>query len=132
MTRIIRQDFNTNDFNKIMDGFLFGDAGISVPAGAVASLREHLVKWGVPLQKVFQAYFEREDNKRYDNLTERMEGFIDTLIKYSADLKADERKGFVIFWKEVAEIIKTDSLQLQVQYLENSCNYFIHEINKLS
>jgi len=132
MARIIRQDFNTNDFNKIVDGFLFGDAGISVPAGSVTSLREHLVQWGVPLQKVFQAYFEREDNVRYDNLTDKMEDFIKSLGKYSTDLKGEERKAFILFWNEVAEIIKADYLQLQVQYLANSCNYFIHEINKLS
>jgi hypothetical protein len=132
MPRIIRQDFSPADFNKILDEFLFQGAGIAVPAESITSFREYLVKWGVSLQKVFEAYFEREDNARYDNLTDRMKGFIQDISKYNVDLKGEERKAFLLFWNEIAEIIKADYLQLQVQYLANSCNYFIFEINKLS
>ncbi len=132
MLKIIVQGFNSNDFNKIVDGFLFGDAGISVPADSVASLRQHLVKWGVPLQKAFQAYFERTDNVRYDNLTEEMENFTKKLSKYNEGLQGVERKAFIMFWNEIADIITSDYTQLQNQYLKNCCRYFIFEIKKLS
>ena len=132
MVKIIVQGFNSNDFNKIVDWFLFGDAGISIPATSVAPLRQHLVKWGAPLQKVFQTYFERTDNVRYDNLTQEMENLTKKLSKYNDGLQGIERKAFILFWNEIADSITSDYTQLQNQYLKNCCRYFIFEIKKLS
>ena len=83
-------------------------------------------------QKMFHSYFEKEDNTRYDALTRRMESFAKKLIQYNEDLKGEERKVFILFWNEVAEMVKRDCMELQVQYLTNSCNYFIWEIGKLT
>ncbi len=131
MIKIILQDFTPKNFNKIVDEFLFHDLNISIPAESVTSLREHLVKWGEPVQKVFQAYFERTDNVRYDNLTEEMKNITKKLSKYNEGLQGIERKAFVLFWKEIADIITSDYNQLQNQYLKNCCRYFIFEMQKL-
>ena len=128
MIKIIIQDFSPSDFNKIVDEFLFHDAKISILAESVTSLRGHLVKWGVPLQKAFQAYFERTDNVRYDNLTQEMENLAKDLSKYNDGLQGMERKTFVLFWNEIADIITSDYTQLQNQYLKNCCRYFIFEL----
>jgi hypothetical protein len=128
MVKIIKQDFSPKDFNKIVDEFLFHDAKISIPAESVTSLRGHLVKWGAPLQKTFQAYFERTDNVRYDNLTQEMEILIKKLIIYNDALQGMERKAFVLFWNEIADIITSDYTQLRSQYLKNCCRYFIFEL----
>jgi hypothetical protein len=132
MVKIIKQDFSSDDFNKIVDGFLFHDTKISIPPESVTSLREHLVKWGTPLQKTFQAYFERTDNVRYDNLTERMETLSKKISTYNDGLQGMERKAFILFWKEIADIITNDYTQLQNQYLKNCCRFFIFEIKKLA
>jgi|SRR6185437_4933346 len=132
MVKIIKQEFSQGDFNKIVDGFLFHDTKISIPAESVTAMREHLIKWGAPLQKTLQAYFERADNVRYDNLTQRMENLAEKISKYNEGLQGMERKAFVLFWKEIADIITDDYTQLQNQYLKNCCRYFIFEVKKLS
>jgi hypothetical protein len=131
-TKIIKQDFSPDDFNRIVNEFLFSDTRISLPQESLVSVRDHLVKAGPSFQKVFQAYFEKSDNTRYDNLTRRMETFAKKLLKYNADLQGEERKTFILFWNELAQIIKSDYLAYQDNYLKNSCEYFIWEIGKLS
>jgi hypothetical protein len=132
MAKIILQDFSPKDFDKLVDEFLFSDGRVTIPAEALPPMREHLVKWGTPFQEMIQAYFERTDNVRYDNLTKRMENFAAKLQNHSVYLRGEEKKSFLLFWNEIADILRMDYMQLQDQYLENSCNYFIHEINKLS
>lgn len=94
-------------------------------------MQEHLVKAGPSFQKMFASYFAKEDNARYDDLTAKMVSFVKKLLKYNGDLQGEERKVFIMFWNEIAEIIKADYLQLNDQYLKNSCNYFVWEIGKL-
>lgn len=132
MRKIIKQDFSPDDFNQIVNEFLFSDTRVSLPQESLVSVRDHLVKAGPSFQKIFQAYFERADNARYDNLTRRMETFAKKLLKYNADLQGEERKAFILFWNELAQVIKSDYLTYQDNYLKNSCEYFIWEINKLS
>jgi len=126
MAKIILQDLSPKDFDRLVDEFL------SVHGEALPAMREHLSRWGKPFREMIQAYFERTDNMRYDNLTKRMEFLATNLRSYTAELKGQEKKVFLLFWNKIAEIIKTDYIQLQDQYLKNSCNYFISEINKLS
>lgn len=132
MAKIIKQDFSPDDFNQIVNEFLFSDTRVSLPQESLSVLKEHLIKAGPSFQKIFQAYFEREDNARYDNLTRRMETFAKKLLKYNTDLQGEERKVFILFWNELAQIIKSDYLTYQDNYLKNSCEYFIWEIGKLS
>ena len=87
---------------------------------------------GRSFSKVFQAYFERTDNARYDNLTQGMDDFADKLHEYISHVTGEEKKAFILFWNEIADSITHDYTQLQDQYLKNSCNYFISEISKLS
>jgi hypothetical protein len=131
MAKIIRRDFSPEYFNEMANEFLFSDTRVSLPEESLTSLKERLVKAGPSFQKVFQSYFEKKDNTRYDDLTRKMESFIKKIIKYNEDLKGEVREVFILFWNEVAETIKMDYLQLQDQYLTNSCNYFIYEISKL-
>ena len=132
MTKIIRKDFTIEDYKKVVQEFLFSDTRVSLSKESLLNLLEHLLKAGPSFQKVFIPYFEGIDNKRYDNLTSLMVSFSKRLMKYNGDLQGDERKVFILFWKEVGELIKADYLLLQDQYLKNSCNYFIYEINQLS
>ena len=132
MAKIIREDFTPEDFNQIVNEFLFSDSRVALPMESLTSLKEHLVKAAPSFQKVFHAYFESNDNTRYDALTRRMESFIKKILKYNEDLKGEERKIFILFWNEIAEIIHRDYITYQDQYLKNSCNYFIYEINKLA
>jgi len=133
MAKIIREDFSVEDFNRIVEEFLFTDTRISLPIEQLNSLKERLFKAGASFQKTFHSYFEFSDNTRYEYLTRREEAFIQKLHKYNEDLKSgEEREVFNLFWKVIAEMIKADCVELKVQYLTNSCNYFIWEINKLS
>lgn len=132
MRKIIKQDFSPDDFNQIVNEFLFSDTRVSLPQESLVSVRDHLVKAGPSFQKIFQAYFERADNARYDNLTRRMESFAKKLLKYNTDLQGEERKTFILFWNELAQTIKSDYLTYQDNYLKNSCEYFIWEIGKLN
>ena len=131
MAKIIRQDFTAEDFNIIVQEFLFADTKVDLSKESLLSLQEHLIKAGPSFQKMFASYFAKQDNARYDDLTAKMVSFSKKLIKYNTDLKGEERKVFILFWNEVAEIIKADYLQLNDQYLKNSCNYFVWEISKL-
>jgi len=132
MAKIIRQDFSTEDFNKMVHEFLFSDPKVSLSKESLLKLQEHLVKAGPAFKAIFTPYFEKTDNTRYDDLTRKMENFIKKIMKYSAALQGEERKALILFWNETADIITADCMQMQVQYLTNCCNYFIWEINKLS
>lgn len=132
MAKIIRNDFTAEDFNKLVQEFLYSDSRVSLPKESLLALQEHLVKAGPSFQKMFAAYFAKQDNTRYDDLTTKMVSFVKKLLKYNADLQGEERKVFLLFWNEIAEIIKADYMQLNDQYLKNSCNYFVWEINKLT
>lgn len=132
MAKIIREDFTAEDFNQIVNEFLYTDSRVSMPIKSLNSVKEHLIKASLSFQKIFQAYFEGTSNAKFDTLTRRMESFIKKLVQYNSDLKGEERKTFILFWKDISEKIELDYTQLQDQYLKNSCNYFIWEINKLS
>ncbi|MBI2968915.1 MAG: hypothetical protein HYY40_14030 [Bacteroidetes bacterium] len=132
MAKIIRQDFTVEDFNKLVQEFLYTDIRVTLPKESLLSLQEHLVKAGPSFQKIFAAYFSRQDNTRYDDLTAKMVSFVKKLLKYNADLQGEERKVFILFWNEIAEMIKADCVLLQNNYLTNSCNYFVWEIGKLA
>jgi hypothetical protein len=132
MPKIIRKDFTVEDFNRIVEEFLYSDTRISLRIEQLNGLKDRLFKAGPSFQKTFHSYFEFEDNTRYDYLTRREEAFIEKLHKYNADMNEGEKQVFALFWKEVAEIIREDCAELEVQYLTNSCNYFIWEINKLT
>jgi hypothetical protein len=131
MAKIIRSDFTTDDFNKIVQEFLYSDTRVSLPKESLLSLQEHLIKAGPSFQKMFASYFAKQDNSRYDDLTAKMVSFVKKLLKYNGDLQGEERKVFIMFWNEIADMIKADCVLLQQQYLTNSCNYFIWEIGKL-
>lgn len=131
MVKLIRSDFTQEDFNKIVQEFFYSDSRISLPKESLLTLQEHLVKAGPSFQKMFASYFAKQDNTRYDDLTAKMVSFVKKLMKYNADLQGEERKVFILFWNEIATIIKADYLQLNDQYLKNSCNYFVWEIGKL-
>jgi len=132
MAKIIREDFTTEVFNQMVNEFLYTDSRVSMPIESLNSVKEHLIKASSSFQKIFQAYFEGTGNTRFDTLTRRMESFIKKLVQYNSDLQGEERNTFILFWKDIAEKIESDYIQLQDQYLKNSCNYFIWEINKLS
>ena len=133
MAKIIREDFSIEDFNHIVEEFLFTDTRVSLPIEQLNALKERLFKASSSFQKTFHAYFEFNDNTRYEYLTRREEAFIQKLQKYNEDLKnGTEREVFILFWKVVSEMIKVDCVELKVQYLTNSCNYFIWEIGKLT
>lgn len=131
MAKIIRQDFSPEDFNKMVHEFLFSDPKVSLSKESLLKLQEHLIKAGPSFQKMFAAYFAKQDNTRYDDLTAKMVSFVKKLLKYNADLQGEERRVFILFWNEIAEIIKADYMQLNDQYLKNSCNYFVWEIGKM-
>lgn len=132
MTKIIREDFTVEDFNRIVEEFLYSDTRISLPKEQLNAMKERLFKAGPSFQKTFHSYFEFTDNTRYDYLTRREEALIQKLQKYNSDMEGEESRVFNLFWKEMAETIKADCTQLRDQYLKNSCNYFIWEISKLS
>ncbi|HTA26219.1 MAG TPA: hypothetical protein VK809_00405 [Bacteroidia bacterium] len=132
MPKILLPDFSTKDYSGIVDSFLFMDKTVSLPAGSLAPLREHLVKWDKQFRKVFQSYFEGKGSARYDNLTQKMEDFTNQILEYGSKLHGQEKKSFFLFWNEVADIIESDTIQSQDNYLKNSCNYFIWELTKLS
>lgn len=131
MAKIIRNDFTIEKFNKIAQEFLYSDTRVSLPKESLLSLQEHLIKAGPSFQKMFATYFAKQDNTRYDDLTTKMVSFVKKLLKYNADLQGEERKVFILFWNEIAEIIKVDCVFLREQYLTNSCNYFVWEIGKM-
>lgn len=132
MAKIIRENYTPEDFNRMVNEFLYSDSRVSLPVESLANVKEHLIKAGPSFHKMFHSYFEKEDNSRYDALTRRMESFVKKLIQYNSDLTGEERKVFILFWNDVAEMVNSDCLELQVQYLTNSCNYFIWEMGKLS
>jgi hypothetical protein len=132
MAKIIRQDFTADDFKRIAEEFLFSDARVALPMEKLNAMKERLLKAGPSFQKTFHSYFEFTDNTRYDALCRKEESFIKKLQKYNEDLKGDEKKVFNLFWKHIAEMIESDHIELKDQYLKNSCNYFIYEINKLA
>ena len=132
MAKIIREDFSSDNFKQLVEQFLFTDTRISLPFEKLSALKERLFKAGPSFQKTFHAYFEFEDNTRYDRLCSREESFIKKLQKYNEDMTDEERKVFNLFWKHIAEIIESDYLEWSDSYLKNSCNYFIHQISKLS
>lgn len=131
MAKIIRENFTAEDFKKIAEEFLFTDTRVSSSVEKLNAMKERLLKAAPSFQKTFHAYFEFADNTRYDRLCSREESFIKKLHQYNEDMKNDERKVFNLFWKHIAEMIEADCMELQVQYLTNSCNYFIWEISKL-
>lgn len=132
MANIIREDFTSDDFRKLVEEFLYTDTRISLPVEKLNALKERLLKAGSSFQKTFHAYFEFTDNTRYDRLCSREESFIKKLQKYNEDMMEDEKKVFNLFWKHIAEIIEADYLEWNDSYLKNSCNYFIHQVSKLS
>ena len=132
MPKILLSDFSTKDFAQIVDSFLFMDKIVSLPAGSLVPLREHLVKWDKQFKKVFQAYFEGKGNARYETLTQKMEDFTNQILEYGTKLHGQEKKSFFLFWSEMGDIIDSDTAKLQDTYLKNSCNYFIWELTKLS
>lgn len=131
MAEIIRQDFTVEDFNKMVQEFLFSDTRVSLPMQSLTSLKELLIKTSPAFQKMFQSYFAKKDNRRYDDLTSRMVAFIKKIVKYNAELNDEERRVFTLFWLDVAETIESDYLRLHDQYLANCCNYFIYEIRDM-
>jgi hypothetical protein len=132
MPKIIFLEFNNKDFIQLVDAFLFLDDKNLHHTGSLITLREHLVQWGEPFQKVIQAYFERKDNVRYDNMIVRMDEFANKLQEYIAHVTGEEKKAFILFWNGIADYLTGDYTQLQDQYLKNNCKYFISEIAKLS
>lgn len=132
MAKIIRVDYTPADFNLMVNEFLYTDLRVSLPAESLANVKEHLIKAGPSFHRMFQSYFERTDNVRYDNLTRKMESFSKKLIQYNSDLQGEERKAFILFWKDISDKVEADYIELKDQYLKNSCNYFIWEINKLA
>lgn len=130
MAKIIRDNFSAEDFRQLVEEFLFTDTRISLPVEKLNAMKDRLLKAGSSFQKTFHAYFEFTDNTRYDRLCSREESFIKKLHKYNEDMKKDERKFFNLFWKHIAELIEADCMELKVQYLTNSCNYFVWEVSK--
>ncbi|MCC7302797.1 MAG: hypothetical protein IT233_09155 [Bacteroidia bacterium] len=132
MAKIIREDFTPDDFKQIVEQFLFTDTQISMPLEKLNLMKERLLKAGPSFQKTFHAYFEFTDNTRYDRLCSREESFIKKLLKYNEDMSGEEKTMFNLFWKHIAEMIETDYMQMNDQYLKNSCRYFVWEISKFS
>lgn len=132
MPKIIREDFSVEDFKQIAENFLYSDARISLPMEKLNAMKERLFKAAPSFQKTFHSYFEYDDNTRYDALCRREESFIKKLEKYNADLQGEEKKVFNLFWNDIAEMVKSDCTELQVQYLTNSCNYFIWKVSQLA
>lgn len=132
MPKIIREDFSVEDFKLMAEEFLFSDTRVSLPLEKLNAMKERLFKAAPSFQKTFHSYFEYDDNTRYDALCRREESFIKKLEKYNADLQGDERKVFNLFWNDIAEMVKSDCVELQVQYLTNSCNFFIWKVSQLA
>ena len=132
MTKIIRENFTFEDFKQLVEEFLFTNTKIFLPVEKLNAMKERLLKAGPSFQKTFHAYFEFDDNTRYDRLCSREESFIKKLHKYNEDMKEDERKVFNLFWKCIADIVEADYMEWNDQYLKNSCNYFTWEIGKLN
>lgn len=132
MAKIIRENFTVEDFKQMVDEFLFTDTRVSLPVEKLNALKERLLKAGPSFQKTFHAYFEFEDNTRYDRLCSREESFVKKLQKYNADMTEEERKMFNLFWKHIAGKIESDYLEWNDNYLRNSCNFFIWKIDNLA
>ena len=132
MPKIIRENFTLDDFKIIVEEFLFTDTRISLPIEKLNAMKERLFKAGPSFQKTFHAYFEFEDNTRYDRLCSREESFIKKLQKYNEDMTDEERKAFNQFWKHIADFIEADYLEWSDNYLKNSCNFFIWKVSQLA
>lgn len=132
MTKIIRQDFSLAQFNRIVEEFIYSDVRITIPYEDLPKLKGYITKMGPKFQKIFQAYFARQDNKRYDNLVRFMAAFLKEIAHCPDELQGNLRKGYFIFWNEIGDIIRKDYEEIMDSYLANSCNYFIHEIEQLS
>lgn len=132
MTQIIRQDFGVEDFNRIVDCFLYADIRISLSIGELQTIKEYLCDIGPLFQKTVQSYFSKVGNARYDDLTSNLELLVKKISECGGKLISEERNTFNLFWNEIAEIIKADYIPLRDHYLELSYNYFIFEMGNLS
>ena len=132
MAKIIRADFAREDYIKMINEFLFSDSRISLPIEKLKAMKDRLLKAGSSFHKTFHAYFEFTDNKRYDRLCSREETLVKRIQRCNADLKGQEKKIFILFWQDIADIIEADYIELNVQYLKNSCRYFTYKIRELA
>lgn len=132
MAKIIRENFTAEDFQKIIEEFLYTDTRVSLPVEKLRAMKERLLKAAPSFQKTFHAYFEFSDNTRYDRLCSREESLVKKLLKYNSDIMNDERDVFNLFWKQIGEILEADYLEWNDNYLKYTCNYFIHEVSKFS
>jgi hypothetical protein len=131
MAKIITDSFTKEKFNEMVLEFLFSDARISLPDSSLHKLREHLFKTADVFTDVFNPYFEKEGNKRYDRMIKKMELFLRKMKRDCSRFESEEKKALLLFWNEITDIIQADYLLLHDQYLANSCNYLIYEIKNL-
>lgn len=132
MAKILRENFTQEEFKQLVEEFLYTDTRVSMPVEKLNSMKERLFKAAPSVQKTFHAYFEFQNNTRYDRLCSREESLVKKLLKYNEDMTREERIIFNLFWNHIAEIIESDYKEWNDNYLRNTCNYFIFEVSKFS
>jgi hypothetical protein len=133
MIRIINQDFDKQHYEQLAKELIYLDIRTSLPHEMLTPLYLYVTQLEPYFSGMIHAYYLKQDNTRYDMLTEQMETFLTHFQKLLIDLKSNTQfdKPFLWFWNEIADILQNDCTAIRDQYLTNSVNYLLYELKSV-